>query len=168
MIKYEFTADDLTAFNKYYYKHFAPRFTRYFFIIIIIGALIGLKDSLFSREYWQNPDMLSLVPVAFILFVFIFVFRRGGLIRRSIKRYAKNNPHLFGPMEITLTDEKIITQGTHTKTEYDYVSFAGLIETDKYYFLMRGKQSALIIPRQAVNDKRDEDIICIKIKPYVK
>jgi hypothetical protein len=171
MIKYELSEADLAAFNIYYRKHLAPfafRVSRYYIIIIVVIMLIGLKDTLLSREYWRNADVLSFLPFIFLAVVFLFVGRKGFGVNRAVKRYAKNNPHLFGPVEITLTEDKLISQGVNTKSEFNFNSFIGYIESDDYYFLMRSKQNALIIPKKAISDKQDETIIRTKIKAYTK
>jgi hypothetical protein len=174
MIKFDHTVEDFTEYNKYYLKHNAPffqKYLRYFYLFLILFVLYNFKDILFDERVRKNIDFAPLIPVMVLLplLVFMFIKRgRGGYSASYSKKFAKKNPQSFGPREIELTEDKLIVKIAGATSEYKYDFFAGLVDEPEYYFVMMSGQMGITIPKRALTDKADEEMLKRKIKPFVK
>jgi len=170
MIKFELKPKDYAAFNSYFLKHHSPsvlKYMRYFYILMLIILLNNVRDIIFTKAYWQNPDGYTFLPFLVIAGFLVIIFKRTNFITaRVVSQFANKNPQIFCYQEITLADDKLIVEREGSKFEYNYNSFLGLGEDENYYFVFDSTKTGIVIPKEAILVGVDEEMLKRKIKPY--
>ena len=141
---FEQTTDDLLDFGKSTLKK--SLFVKQFGIVIACLILLNIDRSLFSDEI-QTESLISwILPVAIIVFVWIFISRI--VLKKQIWNPG-NKQTMMGVWEIDLSENFIRVLTPVSDTIYQWSAFSELGQSTKSYFLHIGKIQAIVIPKRA-------------------
>lgn len=168
-MKIHFTqsAEDLYAFQKFFFAHSLRRLLKPLHMKLLLGAVTLILGLAFVRELisfasdliavdWGSSYLVVQVftnhIIIFIVAFIVFLLYRNLATKRLIDRSIRNNPDMLGDREIEFLDGKVMVSTPQSYTEYEASAFTDWASTAENEFLMLGKNKTLFIPRSAFDE----------------
>lgn len=128
--------------------------TRKILLAIVSGATIGLLAV--SAEKVLGLDTVSILVglVGTVLAIFVL----GPLVSRSSAQQLLRDDGMFmGQVELTANEEKVILNGRHFSSSYDWPLFLELSKLADTLVLWSDPSGGIVIPRSAFSSADNED-----------
>ncbi|MEM7370291.1 MAG: YcxB family protein [Bacteroidota bacterium] len=166
-ISFTQTAEDLYAFQRFFFVYSLRRFFKPLYKKLLVGAVSLVLIIAFLREllafgrdlmavdwgssYAVVQVFMSHVIIFIVLFV-VFLLYRNFATKRLIDRSIRYNSELLGEREIEFREGGLVVTTPSSSTEYESNTFRDWASTDHSEFLMMGKKSTIFMPRRAFDE----------------
>ena len=174
-VSYEFTKDDLVAFNRYHSRNSPTARRQYFRALIIIPAVwlaiwlllvysAGKKDGDFLRAASALKTLIIFLPAYCLLFP---VFHRRTL-RRAIDGMIDegSNRRLFGQKTITASESGITERGEHGSSTTAWSAVERIVRLEDVTYVYVSALSAEIVPRRAFQSGSEYDAFISRLQDF--
>lgn len=163
-IEFDFTEEDLLAFNLYHFRT-SPTSRRHYFQCWFILPVIALALCIACFVPYAGGTSSTLHPAVLPLFVFamaylaLFPWTYRRRLRKTVTSMAREgrNAGLFGRHHVTLSPEGISVNMGSTQTSTMWKSVERVVTTDQYVFIYVNALAAVVVPRRAFADSAHFD-----------
>ena len=149
-LSFRHTEQEYLAAVRYYLWHSKELLLRLiiFYVLVSTGLVLLLLLIDFPLPLW--------VVISFIVLAGVALFQ--GYLVDLPRRYFRGDPKFRDEYTLTFTDAGIEFRTTHLNASLAWSLYTDVIETDKFYILVYGKDihSLSILPKRAFTDDRQE------------
>lgn len=151
-INYILEKEDVLDFHLYLTKNQKSKKTR----IYIYG---GLALALFGYHIYQKWAVENEIPYFALIWLAIIGFSfllMPLIVKRNLLRNLNKpeNADIFGPIELKLGNKDVEIIKPNYQTKLNWSDFLKLVETEKYYFLFNSENSAIVVAKEKLKEKK--------------
>lgn len=174
-VSYEFTKDDLVAFNHYHSRR-SPTARRQFLRALLIFPSVwlvlwlvmvyfaGKEDGEFLQAAFALKPLIIFLPIYCI--VFPLAHRRA--LRKAINGMVNEgaNRRLFGKRTITASEIGITESSAHGTSTTNWSAVERIVSLDEVTYVYLTALSAEVIPLRAFESASEYDAFVSKLQDY--
>ncbi|MBW0432163.1 hypothetical protein DLM76_00870 [Leptospira yasudae] len=162
-IVYEITLDDIINFNDYHFRNSKLSRKKRFIVKLIIPIWTVLVFFVLNRNDISGISLLYNIPIFLFAVGWFFFYDRLYFwrLRKNVARMLleKESKGMIGTHKITLTDDVLTFETSHSSSNFKLGSLTDVVETKEYLFLYVTSLSALIVPLSAFQNSEKEEFL---------
>ncbi len=160
-LTYDFTLDDLVAFNRHHLRHSPSHKRTRFFVRVLFIPMAAIPVVL---RLLQGQDVLGLtLTMGVIAVIWFFAYppifdrRVESQIRRALNEGS--NRGLVGEHTLTITPEGLRSTSPGGDSFYKWASVEKVEQTESYIFVYVASVQAIVIPKQTLQGTPPETVL---------
>jgi hypothetical protein len=168
-IEFEFTAEDLVAFNWYHYQHspaLRQTYRKGYASIIVLSALLGL---LFAYMW---SALTGLIIFLLVLPIYTRVYKQA--VRKNMNRTLARmigegrNRSMLGRHRVEISEKEITITNEVSRGSILWVGVERVEQTSEYIIIYTASIKAVIVPKRAFADAREADVFYSTARRYLE
>jgi hypothetical protein len=168
-IEFEFTAEDLVAFNWYHYEHspaLRQNYRRGYAGVVILSAMLGLICA------YLLDALAGLITFLVMLPVYIMVYKKS--VRKNLNRTLSRmigegrNRTMLGHQRVEISEKEITSTNEVSRGSILWVGVERIEQTNEYIIIYTASIKAVIIPKRAFQDRREAEVFYSTARRYLE
>lgn len=155
-LQFRYSKEEYVSAVRQYYQTFHSKVSALFCAATIV---IGLLVLLLSEDPYFSSFLISIGILGLIIFCLNYF--------AGPQRIYERNPKLHDEYNLQFSDEGIIFRSKDIDSALQWSLYSRIQETERFYFLIYGKDSFTLIPKRVFTSREQEYAFRVMLKDHV-